>query len=959
MVVDLEVGERSMPRGRKKRTKEGDGGRAYEVVGKAVRKRFGDAYFHGVVDGYDEAVGWYHVSYEDGDEEELTLQEVEEVLNAKGEKNTKAHATDKSKHAPSRKRSRRNSSTEHDNHPPVHGNDASADAALPLQARNVTRWSRKSLENAQEPEEREEKESTMVDLVALTANDKTQKYEREMPTGLRTARKSAGGAFGFSPVLKSVRSEPEDSDHSDSAPKDQPESLTFTARKSSQALLAKSSPPTADISKPADETAPCRVFNVTTSSLNEHSVQELPGVATVGACNNVDPDVAGLQEQDGNGEVKLVEPPSIPKTPDCEKEEGKEEIPPLFQAVDASKVAAEIADKDTNNTPSAETEHPQKGQDHAKKHALKSARVAVEEGDLLTRPYYADEIQEGSINPSSTPVYRPDLLEVKLGADALKKVEVPAWVFEYPEDCEEQVKGRIAVKQTLRHFHRQHMAAIREENERVMNAAREDGKRTSRRPDLVALTKMNALNLSIKDYQKTPGCLPGIPVGRKFYSRVETVVVGLHGHWLQGISYVKLKGSEDVKSYSTSIVVGGFYEDDADGGDTLLYTGQGGNDLLGSRRQIADQLLERGNEALVGNMMMGIPVRVIRKNADASSYTGNVFIYDGLYQVEGYWGEKGISGFLVYRFRLRRLPGQPDISSNEVHWREYISSLPRKLLPSQRAGFLVEDIAMGMEKHKIPVVNTVDETPAPVSIRYGDKWPDDASEVFQYITSCAHLPSVPEPKPVEPLTMTELLKLNDGTLPYVDNYRIAEPKHVVFEAAPNARIEEDMRRQLSVTQNGIHYRLEVFRTEKKGWGVRSWDTIPAGAYVCDFTGEIMTQDEAESRGNDDYIFDLDCIQTAVGIGGRNHRGTKMTLNPNLHVEVPEYALDGYRAGNIGRFINHSPEPNLFVQCVLEKHHDLNIPRICFFASDNIPPMTELCYDYGHDYVSIKFKDGVW
>ena len=938
-------------RGRKKRSK-GEEERAYELVGKPVRKQFDGAYFHGVVDGYDETVGWYHVSYEDGDEEELTLQEVQEVLHSIEEKKTQAHGKTKKEHGPSGKRKRRDSSKKIGKEHIEEDDDGSS------QPEKNNRRSRRSLEDVQEPEEKKEKENRAVQQLSPTTHERTGHRGRGELLGLKTARKSAGGALGLSPVPRKVHSDSEESDREESFPLDQHQSSGFTARKSSQALFANTSPLDAAVAKHDNGMIPDGVSNADPAS-DEQCTQGPQKGGTKNARDDSNPCMTALQEEKTDGKDAIVDPPSTPSTPDSGQQEGQKGDLPPSQNLDKDQVSNKTANKAANGAVSSEDEDQSRGQDHAKKHALKSARVAVEEGDLLTRPYYADEIQEGAINPQSAPVYRPDLVEVQLSPDALKKLEVPSWVFAYPEDCEEQVKGRIAVKQTLRHFHRQHMTAMREENERVMNAAREDGKRTSRRPDLVALTKMNALNLSIRDHQRTPGSLPGIPVGRKFYSRVETVVVGLHSHWLQGISYVKVKGSGDVKSYSTSVVVGGFYEDDADGGDTLLYTGQGGNDLLGSRKQIADQLLERGNEALVGNMQLGIPVRVIRKNADTSSYTGNVFIYDGLYKVEGYWGEKGVSGFLVYRFRLRRLPGQPDITSSEVHWRDYISSLPRKLLPSQRAGFLVEDIAMGMEKHKIPVVNTIDDTPAPVSIAYGSSWPKDSSEVFQYITSCVHLPSVPKPSPVEPLTIADLLKLNDGTLPYVDNYRIAEPKHVVFEAAPNARIEESVKRQLTVTQNGIHYRLEVFRTEKKGWGVRSWDTIPAGAYVCDFTGEIMTQDEAEFRGNDDYIFDLDCIQTAVGIGGRNHRGTKLALDPELHREVPEYALDGHRAGNVGRFINHSPEPNLFVQCVLGEHHDLNIPRICFFASDNIPPMTELCYDYGHDYVSIKFKDGVW
>jgi euchromatic histone-lysine N-methyltransferase len=49
---------------------------------------------------------------------------------------------------------------------------------------------------------------------------------------------------------------------------------------------------------------------------------------------------------------------------------------------------------------------------------------------------------------------------------------------------------------------------------------------------------------------------------------------------------------------ATSIVASGNYEDDDDNGETLVYTGQGANDLLGNRKQIGDQKLVAGNLAL-------------------------------------------------------------------------------------------------------------------------------------------------------------------------------------------------------------------------------------------------------------------------------------------------------------------------------------------------------------------------
>jgi len=39
--------------------------------------------------------------------------------------------------------------------------------------------------------------------------------------------------------------------------------------------------------------------------------------------------------------------------------------------------------------------------------------------------------------------------------------------------------------------------------------------------------------------------------------------------------------------------------------------------------------------------------------------------YDGLYQIASYWSEKGRDGFLVYRFRLERLPGQPPVGEQQ------------------------------------------------------------------------------------------------------------------------------------------------------------------------------------------------------------------------------------------------------------------------------------------------------
>ncbi len=169
------------------------------------------------------------------------------------------------------------------------------------------------------------------------------------------------------------------------------------------------------------------------------------------------------------------------------------------------------------------------------------------------------------------------------------------------------------------------------------------------RPDLVALSQLQDANLAVNQALLI-GDVPGIPIGRRFYGRCEVAAVGLHNHWLNGISYVAdadAKKRGQTGCYAVSIIVSGGYEDDEDDGTELVYTGQGGNDLLGKKRQLADQKWERGNAALRGNAAQAIPVRVTRGNKDDEALYGKVFIYDGLYDVLDAAETVGVSGCVL------------------------------------------------------------------------------------------------------------------------------------------------------------------------------------------------------------------------------------------------------------------------------------------------------------------------
>lgn len=68
-----------------------------------------------------------------------------------------------------------------------------------------------------------------------------------------------------------------------------------------------------------------------------------------------------------------------------------------------------------------------------------------------------------------------------------------------------------------------------------------------------------------------------------------------------------------------------------------------------------------------------------------------------------------------------------------------------------------------------------------------------------------------------------------------------------------------------------------------------------------------------------------------------------------------YVMDAKICGNIGRYFNHSCDPNLFVQNVFVDTHDLRFPWIAFFSSRYIKAGTELTWDYNYEVGSIPDK----
>ncbi|GII80087.1 hypothetical protein Sru01_50690 [Sphaerisporangium rufum] len=145
-------------------------------------------------------------------------------------------------------------------------------------------------------------------------------------------------------------------------------------------------------------------------------------------------------------------------------------------------------------------------------------------------------------------------------------------------------------------------------------------------------------------YIRTFGEIDGHPPGSKYRNRREIQHAGLHAHNQRGISGTAREGAD-------AIVLNGGYPDDQDEGDIIIYTGEGGQSA--EKKQIADQVIEGGNAALVKSHLEGLPVRVIRGHGEKSKYAPRQgYEYSGLYRIQRYWFKKREDGFQVLQFRL-------------------------------------------------------------------------------------------------------------------------------------------------------------------------------------------------------------------------------------------------------------------------------------------------------------------
>ncbi|NXD66715.1 EHMT1 methyltransferase, partial [Eolophus roseicapillus] len=176
--------------------------------------------------------------------------------------------------------------------------------------------------------------------------------------------------------------------------------------------------------------------------------------------------------------------------------------------------------------------------------------------------------------------------------------------------------------------------------------------------------------------------------------------------------------------------------------------------------------------------------------------------------------------------------------------------------PVQIEKVVSRDIARGYERIPIPCVNSVDSEPCPSNYKYVSQncvtSPMDIDRNITHLQYCVCIDDCSSSNCMCGQLSMRCWYDKDGRL--LPEFNMAEPP-LIFECNHACSCWRTCRNR--VVQNGLRTRLQLYRTQKMGWGVRTMQDIPLGTFVCEYVGELISDSEADVREEDSYLFDLD------------------------------------------------------------------------------------------------------
>ncbi|KAM7489595.1 hypothetical protein LguiB_027079 [Lonicera macranthoides] len=258
------------------------------------------------------------------------------------------------------------------------------------------------------------------------------------------------------------------------------------------------------------------------------------------------------------------------------------------------------------------------------------------------------------------------------------------------------------------------------------------------------------------------------------------------------------------------------------------------------------------------------------------------------------------------------------------------------------SGLIIPDLAFGAEKIPVSLVNDFDD--------------ERGLAHFTYFPTLKYLKSFKLLQPSFGCNCHNVCRPNDfncscmrkngGDFPYTANWVLVGRKPLVHECGPTCPCFSNCKNKVS--QRSLKVHMEVFKMANRDWGLRSWDPIRAGTFICEYAGELIESSKEMHSGNREncsYIFDTANTYDSSFKG--NYDPTlldeEIPADSNEDYDIPsQLIIYAKTIGNIARF---SCSPNVFWQPVLYEHNSEPFFHIAFLAIKPLSPMTELTFDY--------------
>ncbi|XP_054442302.1 histone-lysine N-methyltransferase SETDB2 isoform X1 [Pteronotus mesoamericanus] len=241
------------------------------------------------------------------------------------------------------------------------------------------------------------------------------------------------------------------------------------------------------------------------------------------------------------------------------------------------------------------------------------------------------------------------------------------------------------------------------------------------------------------------------------------------------------------------------------------------------------------------------------------------------------------------------------------------------------------DISNGVELVPISFCNEIDNRKLPHFKYRKTMWPRayylssfsnmftdscDCSEGCIDITKCACLQMTARNAEICPISRDKI------TIGY--KYKRLQ-RHIptgIYECSLLCKCSRQMC-QNRVVQHGPQVRLQVFKTEKKGWGVRCLDDIDRGTFVCTYSGRLLSRSNTEkpdaideNRKEENTMKNMfskkrkievaDCEVEVIPLELETHpRNTKTEECPLKFNNNPKKPITDMKCNNISRIRYHS------------------------------------------------------